>query len=122
MPRVVHFEIQADDPARAVKFYETVFDWRTQKWEGLQDYWLVTTGEDSQPGINGAIMHRTDPKATVYNTVDVPSVDEFLQKITNGGGKVVMPKSAIPGLGYVAYCTDTEGNVFGIFHDDPSAQ
>jgi hypothetical protein len=56
MPRVIHFEINADDPERAVKFHKKVFDWKITKWEGPVDYWLVTTGEDKVPGINGAIM------------------------------------------------------------------
>jgi predicted enzyme related to lactoylglutathione lyase len=58
VPRVIHFEIHADDPKRAVEFYKKVFGWKISKWEGPAEYWLVTTGDDKQPGINGAIMHR----------------------------------------------------------------
>ena len=58
----------------------------------------------------------------VVNTVDVPSVDEFTGKVTKSGGKVVAPKMAIPGMGYVAYCQDTEGNTFGIFQMDEKAK
>lgn len=121
MPRVVHFEIQADDPERAVRFYEKVFGWKIKKWEGPVDYWLVTTGEPGQPGIDGAIMRRTN-HGTTYNTIDVPSVDEFTKAIEKAGGKVVMPKTAVPSVGYMAYCADTEGNVFGIMQEDPSAK
>ena len=53
MPRVIHFEIHAEDPKRATEFYERVFDWRIKKWEESAEYWLVTTGEDKKPGING---------------------------------------------------------------------
>jgi predicted enzyme related to lactoylglutathione lyase len=122
MLRIVHFEINVDDPERAVKFYQEVFGWKIKKWEGPMDYWLVTTGPDDQPGINGGIMKREDPQATTYNTVDVPSVDEFAKKIAQNGGKVVVPKMAVPGVGYMAYCTDTEGNVFGIMQEDPTAK
>jgi predicted enzyme related to lactoylglutathione lyase len=122
MPRVVHFEINADDPERAVKFYQEVFDWKIKKWEGPMDYWLVTTGPDDKPGINGGIMKREDPQASTYNTVDVPSVDEFSKKVTENGGEVVVPKMAVPAVGYMAYCTDTEGNVFGIMQEDPTAK
>jgi len=121
MPRVIHFEIHADDPERAVKFYEKVFDWKISKWQGPVDYWLVTTGEPDKPGINGAIMRRTD-HGTTYNTIDVPSVDESTKMIEKAGGKVVMPKTAVPGVGYMAYCADTEGNVFGIMEENPSAK
>jgi predicted enzyme related to lactoylglutathione lyase len=121
MPRIVHFEIPAGNPERAVKFYQTVFGWKVDKWPGPVDYWLVTTGEDKEPGINGAIMPNKNFKTTV-NTVAVPSVDTFVKKITEAGGKVVMPKMAVTGQGYVAYCTDTEGNIFGVFESDPKAK
>ncbi|KPL03001.1 MAG: glyoxalase [candidate division Zixibacteria bacterium SM1_73] len=122
MLRVVHFEINADDPERAAKFYQEIFGWKIKKWEGPIDYWLVTTGPEGQPGINGGIMKRMNPQASTYNTVDVPSVDELSKKITEHGGKVVVPKTAVPGVGYVAYCADTEGNVFGIMQEDATAK
>ncbi len=121
MPRVVHFEFYVDDPERAVKFYEEVFGWKIVKWGGPVDYWLVTTGEEDQPGIDGAIARRTNG-VTTYNIIDVPSVDEFIEKIVEAGGKVVMPKQAVPGVGYSAYCADTDGHVFGLIESDPSAQ
>jgi len=120
MLRVVHFEMPADDPERAVTFYEEVFDWSISKWEGPFDYWLASTGPDDAPGIHGAIAPR-DHKVTTI-TIDVPSVDEFTEKIVEAGGSVVMPKRPIPGMGYIAYCMDTEGNVFGIIEYDPSAR
>ena len=95
MPRVIHFEIHADKPERAAKFYEKWFSWQIKKWEGPVDYWLVKTGEEDQPGIDGAIMHRVS-KGTVYNTIDVPSVDEFVKKIVKAGGKIVQKKAIIP--------------------------
>ena len=125
MPRVIHFELCADDPERAVKFYDEVFGWKTQKWDGPQSYWLLATGEEGQPGIDGGLMNRSDnplPPTSATNTIDVPSVDEYTEKITTHGGKVVMPKGTVPGIGYIAYCEDTEGNVFGIMQFDPSAK
>lgn len=122
MPRVVHFEIPVDDPERGVRFYQKVFGWKINKWDGPEDYWLVTTGEKDEPGIDGALMRRSPPFTTTVNTVDVPSVDEFAQKVVAAGGKVVMSKTTIPGVGYFAYCADTEGNMFGIMQSDPSAR
>jgi predicted enzyme related to lactoylglutathione lyase len=119
MPRVIHFEISADDTGRAVKFYQRVFGWKIEKW-GPMDYWLATTGPDSEPGINGAIMSRETQKTTV-NTVNVSSVDEYAKKIVDAGGKILTPKTPIPGVGYFSYCVDTEGNVFGIMENDPKA-
>ena len=116
MPRVVHFEIPADDPERAVKFYEAAFGWKISKWEGPMEYWLVITGEEDQPGIDGAIMPREGPaaQANTVNTVEVSSFDEFADKVKAAGGKLLSPKQEIPGVGYHAYCADTEGNLFGL--------
>ncbi|MBI2906186.1 MAG: VOC family protein [Chloroflexi bacterium] len=120
MPRVIHFEINADDPDRATKFYEKAFGWQINKWEGPIDYWLVTTGDEKEPGINGGIMRRMEKAATV-NTIDVPNLEEYMKKVEQAGGKIVTGKTAVPGVGYFAYCLDTEGNVFGIMQADASA-
>src|SRR2546423_11695103 len=53
MARVIHFEIQAENPDRAISFYENLFGWEFTKWDGPQPYWLVKTGPEGQPGING---------------------------------------------------------------------
>ncbi len=120
--RIVHFEIHTDDPSRALKFYQEVFDWKIQKWEGPADYWLLMTGPEGEPGIDGGLMKRMSPQAATVIFIDVPSVDELTKKITEKGGKVVTPKTAIPGVGYSAYCQDTEGNVLGIMERDETAQ
>ncbi len=122
MSRVVHFEIPADDPERAAKFYTKVFGWKINKWEGPMAYWLVTTGDKSVLGIDGAIMQRSETASTVVNSIDVPSVDDFIKKVTKNGGKVITPKTPIPGVGYFAYCKDTEGNMFGILQPDMSVK
>jgi hypothetical protein len=126
MPRVIHFEIPADDPERAVNFYRNVFDWEINTWGGPVEYWLITTGPEDEPGINGAIMRRTgeatgeSPTAYIC-TVGVPTVDEYAAKVEANGGAVVAPKMAIPGVGWFAYCRDTEGNQFGIMQPDEKA-
>ena len=125
MPRVVHFEVSADDLERAEKFYSGVFGWKFAKWGGGDDstepYRLITTGEDSEPGINGGMFLRRGPMTGHVNTVDVPSVDEYTERITASGGTVVMPKMTIPGVGYLVYCQDTEGSLFGIMERDEKA-
>lgn len=121
MPRVIHFEISADDPQRAADFYSKIFGWEIKKWPGPQEYWLVTTGPNNKPGINGGLFKRQGPVGHV-NTIDVPSVDDFTAKVTANGGKAVVPKMAIPGVGWLIYCQDTEGSVFGITEEDKSAK
>jgi predicted enzyme related to lactoylglutathione lyase len=119
--KVIHFEIPADNPERAVKFYSKVFNWKIDKWEGPVDYWLVTAGDEKELGINGAITLKANLSVTT-NTISVPSVDDFIKKIKDAGGKVVQGKMAVPGVGYMAYCSDTEGNMFGIMQMDKSAK
>ncbi len=121
MPRVVHFEISADDPERACAFYKAVFGWEIQRWDGREPYWLVTTGPQDEPGINGGVCIRKGPVGWV-NTIQVPSIDEYLSKITAAGGTLAVPKMAIPGVGWQAYCQDTEGSVFGVHQGDPEAR
>lgn len=120
--RVAHFEISADDPERAAQFYTDVFGWQFKKWEGPVEYWLITTGDDTEPGINGGLMKRMNPQATTVNIITVPSADTFIDKIVEKGGSIVVPKNAVPGVGYMAYCQDTEGNTFGIMEPDETAQ
>jgi predicted enzyme related to lactoylglutathione lyase len=121
MSRVIHFELPADNPERAVEFYKKAFGWQFKKWEGPQDYWLITTGAEGQPGINGGLTRRMQPGAGTCNTIGVASVDDAIASIAKSGGKNVVPKKPIPGVGYLAYCADTEGNVFGIMQADPKA-
>jgi len=121
MSKVIHFELPADDPKRAIAFYEKVFGWTISKWEGPMDYWLITAGPDDEPGINGAITPRMMEQVTT-NTISVVSVDESVKMIEEAGGRVALPKRVIPGIGYIAYCTDTEGNVFGILQPDMSVK
>lgn len=124
MPRVTHFEMVSDKPERAMKFYEEVFGWEFHKWNGPQDYWFVKTGEDSEPGINGGLTPKMNQHigGRVTNSIDVPSVDDFSKKISTEGGKVVKPKMAIPGIGYLAICEDPDGNSFGIIQHDRNAR
>lgn len=126
MPRVIHFEIHAEDPERALGFYQGLFGWEFHKWDGPTDYWLIKTGDG--PGINGGLVRRHGPgpvdgqAVNAYTcTVDVPSVDEFVRAVPERGGTVVVPKMPIPGVGWLAYAKDTEGNIFGLMQADPKA-
>jgi predicted enzyme related to lactoylglutathione lyase len=129
MPRVVHFEIHAQDPERAARFYRQVFGWEITKWAGPVDYWLIKTGAAPEPGIDGGLLRRQGPdpvdgQAVIAYvcTVQVPSVDEWTGRIMAAQGVLVVPKMAIPGVGWLAYAKDPEGNVFGIMHSDPAAK
>ncbi|MDD3874444.1 MAG: VOC family protein [Methanosarcina sp.] len=126
---MVHFEIYAGDIARAKKFYEAVFGWKIERWEGSMDYWNITTDKQAELGIDGGLMRRQGgepgadtPISTYICTIDVPNIDEYLNKIQKHGGKITMEKSPILGVGWYAYCLDTEKNIFGIMQPDKNAK
>jgi len=123
MPRVVHFELPLKETARGTQFYADVFGWQVHKWDGPQDYWLVQTGDATQPGIDGGMSAPSDQigfNSTIV-VIDVPDVDAYLAKVTDHGGTVAMPKMPIPGVGYLAYVKDTEDNVIGMMQRDTNA-
>jgi uncharacterized protein len=127
MPRVIHFEIHTDDPDRAIIFYNSVFGWHFTKWNGPQDYWIIKTGAEAQPGIDGGMIRRhgvagKDQAVLAYVcTIDVPNIDEYLAKVTSHGGSIALPKMPIPTIGWLAYGKDTEGNIFGMMQPDGTA-
>ena len=120
MPRVIHFEIEAVKPEKLAQFYEKVFSWKFEKWAGPMDYWMIMTGED-EPGINGGLLKKTENSQPV-NTISVPSIDEYLNKIAENKGIILVPKKAIPGVGWTALFKDPEGNTFGLMEEDPIAK
>lgn len=121
MPRVQHFEISANDPEKLAAFYEKVFGWQITKWEGPVDYWLIDTGDDEEPGINGGFSRPDGVLSGTVNTVGVDDIDTYLTKGKQYWGEVVVEKYVIPGVGYNAYCKDIEGTGFGVHQEDPSA-
>jgi uncharacterized protein len=122
MSRVIHFEIPAGEPDRAAAFYGKVFGWKFDKWAGPTEYWMVTTGTEGTPGINGGMMKKPGGITSTTNTIGVESVDAAVNAAVGAGGKNIMPKTPIPGVGYFAYCEDTEGNLFGVMQMDPNAK
>jgi predicted enzyme related to lactoylglutathione lyase len=122
MSRVIHFEIPAADPERASAFYKKAFGWQIEKWPGPMEYWMVTTGAPGTPGINGGLLKKNTPVTATTNTIGVESVDKAVGAVKAAGGKLVMPKMAIPTVGYFAYLEDTEGNLFGVMQSDTTAR
>jgi len=121
MSRVVHFELAADDPTRALKFYEKVLGWTFTKY-GEMEYYLVTTGDAGEPGINGALQKRIEAWPALVNTVDVKSLETAVAAVEANGGTVIERRMVIPGVGYLAYVKDTEGNTLGMMQEDLNAK
>ncbi len=118
--RVVHFEIPCDNPEKTMNFFKEVFSWSFQQF-GNESYWSVTTGDEKLPGINGGLMKKRDPGQPVVNSIDVVNLEEYMLKIENAGGTIVVPKMAIPTVGWLAYFKDPDGNIHGLYQNDPSA-
>jgi predicted enzyme related to lactoylglutathione lyase len=119
MARVVHFEIFSPDAERVVPFYESIFGWKSRRY-GEYPYWLTYTGEG--PGIDGAISAPVEGMPPVVNTIDVESVDDRINAVLDAGGTIVRPKMAVDGIGWLVYCADPGGNVFGMIEADPAAK
>jgi uncharacterized protein len=127
VPQVVHFELRAEEPDRAIRFYQVLFDWAFTQWSGPQEYWLIKTGPDDQPGINGGLIRRRgviDGTAAIgyVCTINVQSIDAIVDAVPKHDGSIVLPKMAIPGVGWLAYAKDTEANIFGVMQSDPAAK
>lgn len=126
MNRVIHFEIHAEIPERAIAFYRDLFGWKFEQW-GTVEYWVVYTGSKSEPGIDGGLMKRKgaiDGTAVIAYicTIEVASLDDSVAKALAQGGQMAVPKMPIPGMGWLAYCKDSEGNIFGMMESDPAAK
>ncbi len=129
MNRPVHFEIHATDPAAAQAFYGPLFGWTFEKWNGPMEYWTVTTGKKEEPSIDGGLVKRMGKppiEGAAVNayvcTIDVADVDASLAKAVQLGGTVAVPKMPVPGIGWLAYGKDADGNIFGMMQRDPGAK
>jgi uncharacterized protein len=118
---LVYFELTADDLARAAQFYRDVFGWAIAQPDAADEYYEIETGSKDDPGVPGGVVARYDAYESVINTYDVEDLDQCAKKVAEAGGEVLAPRISIPGVGYLQYCQDTEGNTFGIMQYDESA-
>lgn len=123
-PRVNYFAIPADDPERAIGFYQSVFGWQFQvQWEydtphGREKNWKIVDEDGHGPGIGGGLTRREYPGQPIGIGIEVPDVDEFLSRVEKHGGKILVPKTALPTVAGFAVCQDSEGNTFVIYQRD----
>ena len=124
---IVHFEIPADNIKELSKFYSSLFDWKIihTPVEGM-DYWIIQTvptddnGMVLRPGVNGGMFARQPEQKRInpVNYITVENIDEHIQKVTNLGGKILIPKQQVPTVGYIALAIDPEGNQFGLLQPE----
>lgn len=120
--RVIHFELNVRNVEKTKEFYEKVFKWKIEKWSGPVDYWLIMTGDEKDPGIDGGLGQVESESPSIVNTIDVKDIDTVMQEIEKRGGKIVSLKHAVQGVGWLAYFKDPEGLLFGIMQADPKAK
>lgn len=122
MPRISYLDFSADDPERAVSFYNKVFGWQINKWDGPLEYWEIKTGEPNELGIDGGLSKRDRIGQWTTPFIKVSSVNEYSAKIETSGGKIIESKTAIPGIGYTLLFKDTECNLMGLFEENKDAK
>ena len=118
---IVWFEIPADNVERARTFYGALFGWKIEKFPGMTDYWHIDTGggEDTP---DGGLMARKQPRQAITSYVNVESVAKSAAKVEKLGGKVCVPKTAVPQMGYFVVCQDTENNTFALWERNENAK
>lgn len=112
---VAFFAVHADDLERARKFYERIFGWKFNPW-GPPGFFLVKTGGDGEPGIDGAMhkRHEVVPGEMMRGfecTIEVADIDATAKAVVAHGGTIIHPKFEIPGVGWILKFRDPEGNV-----------
>ena len=120
---IVWFEIPADKPERAKKFYSKLFGWKINPFPNspVEDYQHIDTGgADASP--DGGLMKRMHPSQPITNYILVPSVTKHMAKVEKLGGSICKPKTAVTGMGYFAICQDTENNTFAIWEMNKNAK
>ena len=123
MSTIVHFDVPADDINRAKNFYEKLFDWKIERLPGPMEYFNISTKDDKgNNSIGGGMGQRGFPDQKITNYIDVDSIDDYIKKVEELGGKIIMPKTKISRFGYLATFLDTEGNILGLWHTDESTK
>ena len=121
----VHFEIPADDPETLMGFYGDVFGWRFQRLslETIPggEYIAISTRDEGQPGLDGGMYKRQIPGDGPRSYISVASLDETVAKVQAAGGGIMMPRTEVPGVGWIAVITDPEGNVQGVIEPEANA-
>lgn len=124
MAKVGYFEIQVDDFKKAQEFYQNVFEWKFSKIDLPFEYHMIDTGHKGEDCINGGMLKRQQPLlqnsgiSGYVCAIYVSSIDDTLEKVKKNNGRVTMEKTELPGIGYIAYGLDSEGNAFGLWQTE----
>jgi predicted enzyme related to lactoylglutathione lyase len=122
MSSIVHFDVPADDLERAKNFYAALLGWKFASFPEMQYNLITTTNLDGTPGVGGGMGKRMEPSQRMLNYFGVPSIDAAMKQVVHLGGKLLTEKMAVPGMGFLATCMDTEGNLFGLWEENTQAR
>jgi predicted enzyme related to lactoylglutathione lyase len=122
MPTIVHFDVPAEDIERAKKFYSALLGWKFESLPEMQYNLITTTNLDGTPGVGGGMGKRMDPSQRMMNYFGVSSIDTAMKQVKSLGGSILSKKMAVPQMGYLVNCIDTEGNMFGLWEEDTKAR
>ena len=122
MSTIVHFDVPAENIERAKKFYSTLLRWKFESFPEMQYNLITTTNLEGNPGVGGGMGKRMDPSQRIVNYFGVKSIDAAIKQVKNLGGTLLTDKMAVPKMGYLANCMDTEGNTFGLWEEDAGAK
>lgn len=124
--KLTHFAIHVDDMKRAKNFYDDVFDWGFNLY-GQSDFLQIKTDKTENGELIGALQSRnyspvTDKIIGLECTIGVENVDDIVERVQNNGGHILMPKTSIPYVGWIAKFLDTEGNLICVMQYDNQAR
>ena len=122
MSTIVHFDVPAENIDRAKKFYSVLLGWKFESYPAMQYNLITTTNLDGVPSVGGGMGKRMDPSQRIVNYFGVKSIDASIKQVKRLGGSILMDKMAVPKMGYLANCLDTEGNTFGLWEEDSEAK
>ncbi len=113
--KLTHFAVHIDDIERAKKFYDGVFDWGFNSY-GQDDFVQIKADKSENGELIGAMQSRkyspvSDKIIGLECTIGVENIDDIIEKVISNGGQVLMNKTAIPNVGWIAKFLDTEGNL-----------
>lgn len=123
--KLTHFAIHIDDMQRAKTFYDGVFDWGFNSY-GQDDFLQIKADKSENGELIGAMQSRkysaVNEKVIGFEcSIGVENIEAIIEKVKNNGGQILMPKTAIPHVGWIAKFLDTEGNLICAIQYDHAA-
>ena len=124
--KLSHFAIHIDDIDRAKNFYDKVFDWGFNSY-GTTDFLQIKEDKSEDAEVMGALQSRNyssvpDKIIGFECTISVEDVDDIIERVKKGGGQILLPKTAVPTVGWLAKVLDTEGNLLCAMQYDKEAR